>query len=63
MTGYKSFAAIDFANVGAAIGNIIAGLLALILIICALILAWDGIQAVQRFRAEMAGAAEAGGGE
>jgi carbon starvation protein len=63
ITGYNSFAAIDFADVGAAIGNIIAGLLAVILIICALILAWDGIQAVLRFRAEAAQPAETGGGD
>ena len=31
-------------------------------VICALILAWDGVQAVMRFRAEMAKAG-AGGGE
>ena len=63
ITGYKSFAAIDFANVGMAIGNIIAGLLAVILIVCALILAWDGIQALLRFRSEAAKPSEAGGGE
>jgi carbon starvation protein len=63
ITGYNSFAAIDFAaDAGLAIGNIIAGVLAVILIICALILAWDGVQAVMRFRSEMAGA-KAGGGE
>jgi carbon starvation protein len=64
ITGYKSFAAIDFsADVGLAIGNIIAGGLAVILIICALILAWDGIQALLRFREEAARPAEMGGGE
>jgi carbon starvation protein len=63
ITGYKSFAAINFADVGAAIGNIIAGLLAVILIICAAILAWDGIQALMRFRAEGVKPAETGGGE
>jgi carbon starvation protein len=63
ITGYKSFAAIDFADVGLAIGNIIAGLLAVILIICAGILAWDGIQALMRFRDEVAAPAESGGGE
>jgi carbon starvation protein len=63
ITGWNSFAAINFADVGAAIGNIIAGLLAVILIICALILAWDGIQAVLRFRAEAAKPAETGGGD
>jgi len=44
-------------------GKIIADILAVILFICALILAWDGIQAVMRLRAEMAKAAEPGGGE
>jgi carbon starvation protein len=44
-------------------GKIIADILAVILFICAVILAWDGIQAVMRFRAEMAEAAEPGGGE
>jgi len=63
ITGYKSFAAINFADVGMAIGNIIAGILAIILIICALILAWDGIQALNRFRSEAAKPSEAGGGE
>jgi carbon starvation protein len=63
LTGWQSFTAVDFADVGLAIGNIIAGLLAVILIICAAILAWDGIQALMRFRTEMAEAPESGGGE
>jgi carbon starvation protein len=64
LTGYNSFAAVDFgADVGLAIGNIIAGALAVILIICAVILAWDGVKAVTRFRAEMAKPVEAAGGE
>jgi carbon starvation protein len=63
-TGIKSFRAVDFAaDVGLAIGNIIAGGLAVILVICALILAWDGIQALLRFRSEAARPAETGGGE
>jgi carbon starvation protein len=62
-TGIKSFRAIDFADVGAAIGNIIAGGIAVILIVCALLLAWDGIQALLRFREEAAKPAETGGGE
>jgi carbon starvation protein len=63
-TGIKSFRAVDFAaDVGLAIGNIIAGGLAVILIICALILAWDGIQALLRFRTEVATPVETGGGE
>jgi carbon starvation protein len=44
-------------------GKIIADILAVILLICAVILAWDGVQALMRFRSEMAEAAEAGGGE
>jgi carbon starvation protein len=64
LTGYKSFVAIDFStNVGLAIGNIIAGLLAVLLVVCALILAWDGIQALLRFRAREAEVTEPGGGE
>ena len=58
ITGYKSFADIDFsAGVTGAIGNIIAGVLAVVLIICALILAYDGIRAIARAtRKEEAGA-------
>jgi carbon starvation protein len=63
ITGFNSFKAIDFADAGAAIGNIIAGGLAVILVICALILAWDGIRALLRFRSEAARPAETGGGE
>jgi len=64
ITGINSFKAVDFgADAGAAIGNVIAGGLAVILIVCALILAWDGIQALLRFRAEMAKPAGVGGGE
>jgi carbon starvation protein len=63
ITGWNSFKAVDFAaDAGLAIGNIIAGLLAVILIVCALILAWDGIQALLRFRAG-AEAVETGAGE
>jgi carbon starvation protein len=62
ITGLNSFKAVDFAaDAGLAIGNIIAGALAVILIFCALILAWDGVQAVLRFRREVV--APAGGGE
>jgi len=63
ITGFNSFRAVDFADAGGAIGNIIAGGLAVVLIICALILAWDGVQAVMRFRTEMTEATESGGGE
>jgi carbon starvation protein len=64
ITGFNAFKAIDFAaDVGLAIGNIIAGALAVILIICAIILAWDGIQALLRFRSETAKPVETGGGE
>ena len=63
-TGIKSFKAVDFdAGAGPAIGNIIAGGLAVILVICALILAWDGIQALLRFRSGAAKPAATGGGE
>jgi carbon starvation protein len=44
-------------------GKIIADVLAVVLFISALILAWDGIQAVMKFRAEMAKPAETGGGD
>jgi carbon starvation protein len=44
-------------------GKIIADVLAVILFVCAIILAWDGVQAVMRFRAEVAKPAEAGGGD
>jgi carbon starvation protein len=51
ITGYKSFTAIDFAaGAAAAVGNIIAGLLAVVLIVCAFILAVDGIRAITRAR-------------
>lgn len=36
------------------VGDVIAGGVAVLLIICALILAWDGWQAIQRMRAELA---------
>jgi carbon starvation protein len=55
-TIYQSFAALTT-------GKIIADILAVILFVCALILAWDGIKAFQGLRAEMAKAPEAGGGE
>jgi carbon starvation protein len=42
--------------------NVIITLVAILLIVAAVILAWDGLQAIRRYRAEMA-AAEAGGGE
>jgi carbon starvation protein len=64
ITGWDAFKAINFAaDVGLAIGNIITGVLAVILIICALILAWDGVQALLRFRSEVAKPTEVGGGE
>jgi carbon starvation protein len=44
-------------------GKIIADVLAVVLFVCAIILAWDGIQAVMRFRTEAAKPSEAGGGE
>jgi len=36
------------------VGDLIAGILSVVLIVCALILAWDGWQAIQRARAEKA---------
>jgi carbon starvation protein len=64
ITGWNSFKAVDFAaDAGLAIGNIIAGALAVVLIICALVLAWDGIQALLKFRSGAAKPAETGGGE
>ncbi len=64
LTGISSFQAVDFAeDVGGAIGNIIAGGLAVILIICALILAWDGVTALLKHRSGAATTSEAGGGE
>jgi len=50
LTAYKSFRAIPGATMGGVIGNLIAGGLGVILIICALILAYDGWQAINRFR-------------
>ncbi|MGD2205421.1 MAG: carbon starvation CstA family protein [Anaerolineae bacterium] len=44
-------------------GNIIAFVVGLVLVICAGILGYDGVQALLRFRAEVAKPAEAGGGE
>ena len=55
-TIYQSFAALTT-------GKIIADILAVILFICAVILAYDGIKAFLGLRAEMAKAPEAGGGE
>jgi len=53
LTAYNSFAAVNFAKgAAAAIGNIIAGGLGVILVVAALILAWDAIQALQRYMAE-----------
>ena len=55
ITGWKSFQAIARpGRVGAVIGNIIAGCLAVVLINYALVLAWDGWQAVQSLRAKRA---------
>ena len=53
LTAFNSFKAVDFAKgAAAAIGNIIAGGLGVILVVAALILAWDAIQAVQKYLAE-----------
>jgi carbon starvation protein CstA len=43
--------------------QIIIGAVAVILIVAAFILAWDGLQAIRRFRAQAAAPAKAGGGE
>jgi len=52
---YKGVYALQQAAAGTKVaGNIIAGVIAFILIICALILGWDGWQAIQRARAERA---------
>jgi len=54
---YKGVYAIQQAAAGKAVaGNIIAGVIAAILIICALILGWDGYQAIQRARSKQAAA-------
>lgn len=56
---YKGIYAFQQAAVGAkVVGNIIAGVIAMILIICALILGWDGWQAIQRARAGRAAEAQ-----
>ena len=58
LTAYNSFAAVNFAKgAGAAIGNLIAGSLGVILVVAALILAWDAIRAFQRYAAEVRGKA------
>ncbi len=52
------------ANVGQYIvAQVIIGLICLILIVTALILAWDGVQAIRRYRAQRLAPASAGGGE
>jgi hypothetical protein len=52
------------ANVGQyTTAQIIIGAIALILIVTALILAWDGLKAIQRYRTQAAAPAKAGGGE
>jgi len=43
--------------------NIIIMLVAILLVVAALFLAWDGVKAILKFRAQGAAAAEAGGGE
>ncbi|RLG20404.1 hypothetical protein DRN74_05640 [Candidatus Micrarchaeota archaeon] len=52
---YQGVYAFQQAAAGAKVaGNIIAGVIAFILIVCALILGWDGWRAIQRARAEKA---------
>jgi mannose/fructose/N-acetylgalactosamine-specific phosphotransferase system component IID len=43
--------------------QIVIGLIAIVLIVAALFLAWDGVQAIRRLRAQVAAPAKAGGGE
>ncbi len=43
--------------------NIIIMLVAILLVVAALVLAWDGVKAILKFRAQAAAPAEAGGGE
>jgi carbon starvation protein len=43
--------------------NIIIMLVAILLVVAALVLAWDGVKAILKFRAQPAAPAEAGGGE
>jgi len=54
LTGMKSFADIGKEGVTGmlVVGDLIAGILSVVLIVSALILAWDGWQAIQRARAE-----------
>jgi carbon starvation protein len=43
--------------------NVIIALVAILLVVAALFLAWDGLQAIRRYRAQAGAPAEAGGGE
>jgi carbon starvation protein len=43
--------------------NIIIALVAILLVVAALFLAWDGLQAIRRYRAQAAAPASTGGGE
>jgi carbon starvation protein len=43
--------------------NVIIALVAILLIVAAAFLAWDGVQAIRKFRAQMAAPAKASGGE
>jgi carbon starvation protein len=57
-------AANKIANVGQYMtAQIIIGIVCLILVVAALILAWDGVQAIRRYRAQAAAPAKASGGE
>jgi carbon starvation protein len=57
-------AANKIANVGQYMtAQIIIGIVCLILVVAALILAWDGVQAIRRYRAQAATPAKASGGE
>lgn len=50
LTTSRSLALIAGATVGAIVGNIVAAGLSVILLICALILGYDGVRAIQRYR-------------
>jgi carbon starvation protein len=43
--------------------NVIIALVAILLMVAALVLAWDGLQAIRRYRAQTATSVQAGGGE
>jgi carbon starvation protein len=60
-TSYKAFKDVGGAELNIAIGNIIAGILAIVLIIAAFILAYDGVRAFLRHQSEKAAQEKATG--